>query len=381
MPLIPADNTLTLGAILVGLAWLGFWIDTKPIGRKTSGVIWVLGAGILLSNFRVIPYEAPVYGFVGGTIMPLAIPLLLFKADLRRIFRESGRVMLTFLIASVATVAGAIIGFVLLDLGDLGPKVAGAYTGGWIGGAVNLVAVSESVKMTPTEASLVLSASNPVSVTALAMLLAIASVSWFSRTIPTEFNDDMSDDERRKLGESEAPRLFPSHITGVLALSLGVCALAGYFGELTGTRDYNILTITVIALIVANVIPGILRKVEGEFEVGMMFMYLFFAMIGAGTNATIFLESAVILFVFGMMIIIIHLTIVLVTAKLLKIDLAEAVVGSGAALVGPAVTAAIAISKGWRPLVTPAIMCGVFGYAIGTFIGYAVALLLSGGSL
>ncbi|MBT8078631.1 MAG: DUF819 family protein [Gammaproteobacteria bacterium] len=381
MSLIPADNSLTLAAILLALAWLGFWIDTKPIGRKTSGVIWVLGVGVLLSNFKVIPYEAPVYGFVGGTLMPLAIPLLLFKADLRRIFRESGKVMFTFLIASAATVAGAIIGFFLLDLGDIGPKVAGAYTGGWIGGAVNLVAVSESVKMTPTEASLVLSASNPVSMTALALLLAITSVSWFSRFIPTAFGDDINEEERKKLGASDAPALIPSHVTGVLALSLGVCALAGYIGDLTGTRDYNILTITVVALIVANVIPGILRRVEGEFELGMMLMYIFFAMIGAGTNATIFLESAVILFVFGMMMIFIHLAIVLAAAKLLKIDLAEAVVGSGAALVGPAVTAAIAISKGWRPLVTPAIMCGVFGYAIGTFIGYAVAMLLSGGTL
>jgi len=313
--------------------------------------------------------------------MPMAIPLLLFKADLRRIFRESGRVMITFLIASTATVAGAIIGFFLLDLGDIGPKVAGAYTGGWIGGAVNLVAVSEAVKMTPTEASLVLSASNPVSVTALALLLAITSVSWFSRFIPTAFNDDIGDEERKTIRESEAPRLIPAHIMGTLALSLGVCALAGYIGDLTGTRDYNILTITVLALIVANLIPGILRQVEGEFEAGMMLMYIFFAMIGAGTNATIFLESAVILFVFGMMIIVIHLAIVLMAAKALKIDLAEAVVGSGAALVGPAVTAAIAISKGWRPLVTPAIMCGVFGYAIGTFIGYGVAMLLSGGTL
>jgi uncharacterized membrane protein len=67
---------------------------------------------------------------------------------------------------------------------------------------------------------------------------------------------------------------------------------------------------------------------------------------------------------------------VLGVAKLMKIDLAEAIVASGAALVGPAVTAAIAISQGWRTLVTPAIMCGIFGYVIGTFIGVAVSKFL-----
>jgi uncharacterized membrane protein len=111
----------------------------------------------------------------------------------------------------------------------------------------------------------------------------------------------------------------------------------------------------------------------------MLFMYIFFAAVGAGTNASQFLGSAFILFVFGMTIIIVHLAIVLLAARLLKIDLAEAVVASGAALVGPSVTAAIAISRGWKSLVTPAIMCGIFGYAIATFIGFALSKFLAGG--
>jgi uncharacterized membrane protein len=108
-------------------------------------------------------------------------------------------------------------------------------------------------------------------------------------------------------------------------------------------------------------------------------MYIFFAAVGAGTNAISFLESALVLFVYGMMIILVHLALVLLIARLLKVDLAEAVVASGAALVGPSVTAAIAISKGWRSLVTPAIMCGIFGYAIATFIGVAISKMLGAG--
>ena len=62
--------------------------------------------------------------------------------------------------------------------------------------------------------------------------------------------------------------------------------------------------------------------------------------------------------------------------RLLKIQLDEAIVASGAALVGPAVTAAIATSKGWRHLVTPGIMCGIFGYVIATFIGVSITAML-----
>ena len=106
-------------------------------------------------------------------------------------------------------------------------------------------------------------------------------------------------------------------------------------------------------------------------------MYIFFAMVGSSTNATAFIGPAMNLFFYGMLIIIIHLSVVLIVAKLIKVDLAEAIVASGAALVGPAPTAAIAISQGWRSLITPGIMCGILGYAIGTFIGVMVCEFLS----
>ena len=120
MAIIEADNITALAAVIFGVAWLGFWVDTKDIGKKISGVVWVLTAGMALSNFHIIPSASPVYDFVGGNLIPLAIPLLLFKANLRRIFSESGKVMLVFIVASMATVIGAVLGFYLMDLGDIG---------------------------------------------------------------------------------------------------------------------------------------------------------------------------------------------------------------------------------------------------------------------
>ena len=376
MSLISPENIFAMGAILLGLAWIGFWVDIHPIGRKTSGVIWVLGGGMLLSNFHVIPFSSPAYNFVGSSLVPLAIPLLLFKADLRRIFRESGMVMVTFLIASAATIAGALIGFFLLDLGDIGPKVAGVYTGGYIGGAVNFLAVSQAVQMTETEFSVSISASSVVSIIALMLLIAIPSIQWIVGKIPSKMLDSLSDSEKSEMLNQGLPHIRLTHIAGGLALSFAICAIAQAIGDAIEMSHYNILFITVVTLVVANIVPGVLRNLEGDFELGMLLMYIFFAAVGAGTNAVAFLGSAFVLFIFGMMIILIHLAIVLVVAKLLKVDLAEAIVASGAALVGPSVTAAIAISKGWRSLVTPAIMCGIFGYAIATFIGVALSKML-----
>lgn len=376
MSLIPQDNVFALGAILFGLAWLGFWIDTHPIGKKTSGVVWVLAAAMLLSNTHIIPLASPAYDFVGGSLVPLAIPLLLLKGDLRKIFRESGGVMISFCIAASATVAGVLVGVSLLDLGEIGPKVAGVYTGGWIGGAVNFLAVSQAVEMTPDEFSVAISASSVVSMTALLLLIVIPSIGAITRFFPA-YQAKESAIIDVQLSDDAAPAFRLTHICGAIALSFAICALAALLAELLAMTQYTILFITLLTIAVANCFPRAMHKLEGDFEVGMLLMYLFFAAVGAGTDAITFVSSALNLFVFGMIIIIVHLTLVLVGAKLLKIDLAEAIVASGAALVGPAPTAAIAISKGWKHLVTPGIMCGIFGYVIATFIGVTITALLS----
>ena len=366
-----------MGAVLFGLAYLGFWIDKKPIAKKTSGVVWVLVAAMLLSNFHIIPYSSPAYDFVGSYLVSLAIPLLLFKADLRKIIKQSGKVMITFLVASAATVAAALIGFFLIDLGEIGPKVAGVYTGGYIGGAVNFLAVSQVVEMTETEFTTALGASSIVSILALMILIALPSIRWIVKFLPVSMEHAMPARENQDLAEEKRSKVRLRHISGVLALSFSICAVASAIAGLIGHPQYTIMFVTVLTIIVANLFPGAMDKLEGDFELGMIFMYVFFAMVGSSTSLAGIASAALILFVYGMFIIVLHISIVLLAARLMKVDLAEAIVASGAALVGPAVTAAIAISQGWRTLVTPAIMVGIFGYVIGTFIGVAVTAFLS----
>ena len=374
--MITADNIFAIGALLFGLAWLGFWIDVSPLGKKTSGVIWVLVVGMILSNIGAVPLKSPVYDFVGGNLVPLAIPLLLFKADLREIFTKSGAVMVTFLIASCATVMGVMLGFFMLDLGEIGPKVAGVYSGAWIGGAVNMLAVSQAVQMTPDEFSLSISASSLVSILALYCLLTIPSINFISRWISSDRASFEQQADYISESTKEGNDFILSHVSGALALSFLICWISKSVSEALGYGQYTILVITALTLLFANIFSRVLKDLRGDFEIGMLLMYLFFAVVGAGTDATAFISNAPLLFIYGLIIIFIHLSVVLFFARLLKIELPEAIIASGAALVGPAPTAAIASSKGWRHLITPGIMCGFFGYAIATFIGVSITAFL-----
>ena len=211
--MIEPDNIFAMACVLSGLAFIGFWVDGTELGRKTSGVVWVILLGILLSNTGVIPTKSQAYDFIGGVLMPMAIPLLLIKADLRRIFRESGRVMIGFGIAALSTITGALIGYLLLDLGNIGPKAAAVYSAGWIGGAVNFVAVSEAVAMTPDEFSVALGASSPVSVIALMALLTLPSIKLLRKWLPSTIID--RDDVGGQTLQMQVEDMLPVQVVGL----------------------------------------------------------------------------------------------------------------------------------------------------------------------
>ncbi len=371
MSLIAADNTTALAAVIFGLAWLGFWADRNKYTRKVSGVPWVLTVALILSNARVIPLEAPAYGFVGQYLLPLGVPLLLFKANLRTVFTQGGWVLSTFLVASLGVVVGAVSGYFLFDLGEAGAKIAGTYAGAFIGGVVNFVAISQAVQMTPTEFSVSLGASAPAAIVGLLVLVTLPSIPFIRRHIPSKIMDQADAAEVTHEAD-EAPRFRLEHVSAAIAISFAICAVSKYLCARLGLETYNLFVITVITVILANIAPRQFAKLEGDFALGMLCMYAFFAMIGAGTDALGFVRSAPILFVYCTFMLVVHFIVLLLVSKLVKFDLAEVIIGSGAAIVGPAASAGIASAKGWKTLLTPAITIGMLGYVIANFVGIAI---------
>ena len=61
---------------------------------------------LVLSNAGILPFASPAYDFVNDHFILVAIPLLLFKADLRVILRQGGRVLAGFMVSAAGVVAG-----------------------------------------------------------------------------------------------------------------------------------------------------------------------------------------------------------------------------------------------------------------------------------
>jgi uncharacterized membrane protein len=103
------DHTTLWALIAVGTAF-AIWLEQNfRWAAKLSAPVLALLIAMLLSNTRIVPAESPAYDFVGDWLVPLAIPLLLFRANLREIFRSGGRMVLVFHISSAGTILGTVL--------------------------------------------------------------------------------------------------------------------------------------------------------------------------------------------------------------------------------------------------------------------------------
>ncbi|MSU33590.1 MAG: DUF819 family protein [Pedosphaera sp.] len=109
-PLIPATDHTSLWAIIAVGTAVAVWLEqTYRWAARLSGPVLALIIAIALANTRVVPTESPAYEFVGDWLVPLAIPLLLFRANIREIFHTGGRMFLVFHISTVGTLLGTFL--------------------------------------------------------------------------------------------------------------------------------------------------------------------------------------------------------------------------------------------------------------------------------
>ena len=98
--LIDAENHLGLIALLFSIVGLCCWAERFSWASRASAPVLIILVALALSNLGLIPRQAPSYAFVSEYFVMASIPLLLFKADLRLIVAETGRLLFAFLIAA-----------------------------------------------------------------------------------------------------------------------------------------------------------------------------------------------------------------------------------------------------------------------------------------
>ena len=372
--LIPADNNFAVMAGLFVIAALGFLAEKTRIGALVTGAVVTILLAILAANLSIIPGDAPAYSFVFSYFVPVLIPLFLMKADLRKVIFETGRMSLAFLLAALATVAGAIVAVGVLDFAGRDAEVAGVFTATYIGGSVNYAALLDvtGLRADANFVSSATAADNLASALYLGLLALMPGWRWLSN----RFAD--RDHSEGEIAEEEAGRPTAATLTITIAFALTVVVLgealtnwlSANFGAFWSNWRYAIITL--IAVIPATAFPKTMGKLHGGYELGLGLAFVFFAAIAAGADIPTLIATAPLLGALVIILLTVHAVVLLGLGSLFRFSLPELITASNAAVLGATTAPALAAAKGWKNLVTPGIIVGVFGYALGTIVATGV---------
>ncbi|MBQ9060827.1 MAG: DUF819 domain-containing protein [Firmicutes bacterium] len=395
--LISADNTWALFAILACIATLAIWLEQKTrIGSKITGCVMALIGAMILSNTGIIPLDAAAYDFVWDYIIPLSIPMLLFNADIRRIGRESGRLLIIYLISGIGTIAGGIAAYNLLkgafaDLGLVLPMMIGTYTGD----SVNLAAMSDVYNVGGELVSSSVVADNLLMALYFFALIAAAGSKFFLKKYRHPLIDELeAGGGKGSEGAStywKAKQVSLKDIAFCIALSLAIVAvsvkIAGVLGEAIPTSGFLLtlingllgnqyLIITTLTMLVATIFPKQVGNIPGAQEIGTYLIHIFFAVIGVPASIYMIVTKAPILLLFCALIVFVNMLFSFIFGKLFRFSLEEIIIASNANIGGPTTAAAMAIAKGWNTLIVPAILVGTLGYVLGNYYGIFAGTLV-----
>lgn len=373
------QSNLVLAAIIAAVAAVAFWLDYRfarvsKIGASLLAIVF----GAILSNAGLVPATSGVYDAIGGPVTSLAIAWLLLAVNVRDLRHAGARMMTAYGLAVLGTIAGVTVATALLAsrFGDQSWRLAGTLTGTYTGGSLNFVAVGRGVGLEDTLFAAATAADNIA--TALWLGATLILPLWLAKLYPTPIPAQAVDPGGSSDRATHHP-FFAGH--SVSTLDLAILVAVG-FGLLVAADTLavmipgipSVLWLTTVALLTGHLTP--LGKRAGAMQLGNLALHFFFVVIGIHSRIADLLSVGVEVLYFTLIVVGVHGVVVYGLGRLARIDVASLSVASQAAVGGPASALAVAVAREWRALVLPGVIVGLLGYAVGNYLGFAVAYLL-----
>jgi len=379
------------------LSTFGLSLERRTkLGKALSAPLATMAMALVVANIGIIPFSSPVYDFINKYFVALAIPLLLYDSNLRRVLSDTGSLLIAFFVGAISTIIGTIATYPLLPLKSLGNdgwKIASALAARHIGGAINFVAVCETLNVSGSAISASIAADNVVVALYFALLFSLAkegegslpsmssstSVSISNGAEQQDGSNDLDLEVRdpENVSNSGGSITMPS-----IAISLAVASCLVTVGKIM-TRAFfpstsSLPLISIVTVMAASLFPKFFQSISFTgTSIGVIFMQMFFAASGAAGSIRLVMKQAPSLFLFSLLQVAIHfLSLISIGRFLLKMNVNELYLASNANVGGPTTAAAMAQAKEWKRLVLPALLIGILGYATATPIALGLGQLL-----
>lgn len=335
------SQTWMLWATLLAMVAASLWAERLRLGARASAVVIALSLAMLAANIGLIPKRSDVYDIIRVYLVPLAIPMLILKADLLHGWRDLALVAGAMLLNMAAATVSIVLVAALLPEANIS----------W---ATTTLAGSIGGQSTGAVQSLL-----------LALFLMLLFILPSIRALRQWFNEPLDDrwgstvqillTEHRK-----GNRLYLPSISLTLALSAVICTAAFTLASRLGMAGTELLLIASFSLALSLVLPRRVVHMSGAEDLGILIMLLLFIVIGAAADfgairaqpGTLAMTSLALL---------LQLVILLVAGKYLRLSLPQLVIATNAGIGGATSATAMAAARRWHTLLFPAVLYASIG--------------------
>ena len=377
-----------------------------------SPVVLCYLAGIAIGNLDLLGSYTGSEGYSGlntevmGATVALAIPLLLISTNIPVWLKQARTTTLSFGIAIIAVMLSALITFFLFPgKQESGWVVSGMLTGALTGTSLNMNAVGFAIDAPKETIALVNLADIINGGIYLIFLTSIAQkvLLKFLPSYAVRTRAEAMRARRRTQGmvgagsvTEEVPMeaFEPGHhadlyggkrsYVGKAWIYLRALLLAGAMVGaalfLTGTVFQIENDMVIILLLTVFSIAGSfkkqLRELTGAYELGQYMLLVFCIAIGMEADFRQVLSASPEVFAYAGVMFVLAILFHFIGARFAKIDADTTLITSTAAIYGPPFIPQVAVALGNREVVFSGIITALAGYAVGNFLGIAVAYLL-----
>jgi len=380
------ENGFSYLAVLMMIASVIVYTEKKSqhkLFEYLPSIVIIYFMVMLFSTFGLWQKSESVtttYKTVKSNLLPSMIFLMLLSADMREIFKLGKKMLLTFFLASVSIAIGFIGTFTLFHT-HFEPdswKAFAALCGSWMGGTANMVAIQGALDLPDSAMGYTLlidSIDYAIWVMILLALVPFAKKFNIWSKADTSVIDEVG--ERLALKEGEKKPIAFASLFFLLGAALLVSALAQYGALFLPTTSF--LTTATWIVIIATLVGTLfamtpLAKISGGLELANIMLYLIVALIASRASFAE-LTQAPLYIVAGFIIIAIHASLMILFAKLFKLDLFSLGVAS-LANIGGVASAPILASAYSKALIPIGVLMAMMGYIVGTFGGLMVGKVL-----
>lgn len=368
--------------LILWLTYKSAWLN------KVGSIIIAYIIGCTLGLTGVIPDTEEMHALqttIASVAIPIAIPLLLLSADLKAWAKLAPSFIKSTLFGLLGCAIAITIGFLLYGKSNpsLFANIGGMLTGLYTGGNANLASLK--IALGVEDATYILVSAYSTLMSAVYLFFVIIAGKRVLRLFMPDFKEDKTIEDTTIQIENHDRELFLGlfrrdnlkHLGLSLLLTIGIIALGAGIAFLFPKDAFQsvfILSISLLAILAS--LDKRVRSLKRTFEAGTYFILIFSVAVASQVSLKTLTDVNPDIFLFTTVATLGALLFHVLLSALFRIDTDTTLTTSISLICSPPFAPVMGSALHNKAVIGPGIAVGLFGYAIGTYLGFGIAKML-----